>query len=184
MFTSAALLIQREISVSNSSLCVYFFSTLSLSSVADPRTPLSCLSELNSHLTFFSKHIFSVFPYFKMNFSARRSSVAAPPTPGGYPYPPAPDYGGYRSRRCSHRRELACLRKQEIKGTRYFSCCFMSWAPNLVFNSSLLGPHLNLVEIQHVDPTWDVYNYNLIYCCSIDPTCKWLNLKWYVSKVY
>ena len=30
-----------------------------------------------------------------MNFSARRSSVAAPPTPGGYPYPPAPDYGGY-----------------------------------------------------------------------------------------
>ena len=30
-----------------------------------------------------------------MNFSAPGSIVAAPPTPGGYPYPPAPDYGGY-----------------------------------------------------------------------------------------
>ena len=78
----------------DSSLCVYFFSTLSLSSFADPRTPLCCLSGLNSHLTFFSKLIFSVFPYFKMNHSAPRSSVAAPPTADGYPYPPAPGYGG------------------------------------------------------------------------------------------
>ena len=30
-----------------------------------------------------------------MNHSAPRSSVAAPPTPGGYPYPPTPGYGGY-----------------------------------------------------------------------------------------
>ena len=29
-----------------------------------------------------------------MNHSAPRSSVAAPPTPDGYPYPPAPGYGG------------------------------------------------------------------------------------------